>query len=373
MAGKKILIVDDRRENIRFLANILSPQNYEVITARDGEKGLQKALEEKPDLIITDMQMPKMSGDEMIRALRKAGHNTPVILTTFHGSEGAAVKAFRAGATDYLIKPYTVDEMLEAVKRTLALRPKPVAPSPAIEPRKETQIPPQAKLLEQRLAALSTLHDIGKAVITLLDLEAVLSRIVEAAVYLSGAEEGYLMLVDPPSGELYLRAAWSYGDKHARGFRLKVADSSTGQVVSTGKPVILKPPPRGNAGHKLKTGHLMKSMLAVPIKGVKEIIGVLSVDNIVKRTEFTEEDSRQLSILAEYAAIAIENAQLYKQAQERAEVAAKEMPRLTEADVADCHVEAARLADQLHALAQEAEKLAQRLQAMASPSGESSE
>lgn len=389
MAGEKILVVDDRRENIVFLVNnILRPEGYEVITAMDGEKGLEKALEEKPDLIITDMRMPKMNGDQMIQALRDAGLNTPVILSTFHGSERTVIEAFRAGATDYLVKPFTMDEMLFAVKRALALRAKSALPLAAIQPPVRAEAPGTQKLLERRLGELSTLHDIGKAVTSLLDLEEVFSRLIEAAVYLANAEEGYLMLIDRSSGELYLRAAWSHGKKHVRNFRLKVADSLTGQVVKTGKPVLLKPPPSGDAEYKLKTGHLTKAMLAVPIKGMSEIIGVLSVDNIVKRAEFTEDDARQLSFLAEYAAIAIENARLYRQAQERVEVMtrllqerppgkiepappaeppAEPTPRLKEQDVAACQAEAARLVEQLHALAEEAEKLSRQLQALLSP------
>jgi two-component system NtrC family sensor kinase len=389
MAGEKILIVDDRRENIVFLANnVLRPEGYQVVTAMDGERGLSKALEEKPDLIITDMRMPKMNGIQMIQALRQAGHHTPVILTTFHGSERTVIDAFRAGATDYLVKPFAIDEMLQAVERALSLRLTPTFPPVRAEPQEQVGALTTQKLLERQLVELSTLHDIGKAVTALLDLEAVFYRIVEAAVYLANAEEGYLMLLDSPTGELYLRAAWSYGEKHARSFRLKVADSLTGQVVKTGKPITLKPPPSGDAQHKLKTGHLTKSMLAVPIKGMNEIIGVLLVDNVIKHTEFAEDDCRQLSNLAEYAAIAIENARLYKQAQERveemarlleerppgtlerkdrAEAPAPEPPQLNEADLADCHDEAARLATQLRTLAEEAERLVQRLQTMTAP------
>lgn len=359
MAGEKILIVDDRRENIVFLANdVLRPQGYEIITAMDGKKGLQKAVEEKPDLIITDMRMPKMNGDEMIRSLRETGHEMPVILTTFHGSERSAIQAFRAGATDYIIKPFTVDEILQAVERALALRPAP----PRVETQEETQVSSSQEILEQQMLKLSTLHDVGKTVTSLLDLETILSRTVEAAVYLSNAEEGHLMLVDPSSGELYLRVAWSHSGKRARRLRLKVSDSLTSQVVSTGKPIILKPPPSGSAEHKLKTGYLMKSLLAVPLKRVKEVIGVLSVGNIINRAEFTEDDSRQLSILAEYATIAIKNARLYKRMQEQAQVPSKGAPRPVETHIADYHAQASRLADQLHTLAEEAEKLAQRLQ-----------
>jgi len=369
MAGEKILLVDDRRENILFLANdILRPRGYEIITAMDGEKGLKKALEEKPDLVITDMRMPKMNGDAMIQALREAGHKTPVILTTFHGSESTAIAAFRAGATDYLIKPFTVDEMMKAVERALAIHPEPATPPLSVASEAETLALPSQELLDQQLAELSTLHDIGRAITSRLALEDILSRTVEAAVYLVSAEESFLMLVDPPTNELYLRVAWSHGDKRARNLNLKVNDSLTRQVVSTGKPVILKPPPSGGAKHKLKTGYLMKSLLAIPLHREKEVIGVLSVGNIVNRVEFTEDDSQRLSTLGEYAAIAIENARLYKQAQEKAEVASKEAPPPMGADIADCQAEAARLTDQLRALASEAEKLAQRLQAMTSSS-----
>ena len=102
---QKVLIIDDRREIIVFLANnILKPKGYDIITAMDGEKGLHKALEEKPDLIIMDLRMPKMNGLEVLAALREEQCHIPVILTTFHGSESVVVEAFRLGIKDYIIK-----------------------------------------------------------------------------------------------------------------------------------------------------------------------------------------------------------------------------------------------------------------------------
>ena len=118
MSSETILIMDDRRENIVFLANnILKPQGYNVITAMDGQKGLQKALEEKPDLIITDLKMPKMTGLEVIAALRERGEDIPIILTTFHGSEQIAIDAFRLGVKDYVIKPFDVEQMEQAQRQ----------------------------------------------------------------------------------------------------------------------------------------------------------------------------------------------------------------------------------------------------------------
>jgi two-component system NtrC family sensor kinase len=202
MEKQKILIVDDRRDNIVFLANnILKPLGYDVITAMDGENGLHKALNENPDLIIMDLRMPKMNGLEVLTALREKQCHIPVILTTFHGSESVVVQAFRLGIKDYIIKPYTVEDMEGAIERALS------------DERAEEKAQLREKMrginqqLERQVRELSTLHDIGKAVTSLLDLQKVLNRVVEAAVFLTGAEEGFLLLVDQRTKELYMRAA----------------------------------------------------------------------------------------------------------------------------------------------------------------------
>jgi DNA-binding response OmpR family regulator len=116
----KVLIIEDRRENIVFIANnILRPEGWEVITARDGKLGLQKAIEEKPDLIITDLKLPTMHGLDVLEELNKRGYHIPTIVMTFHGSEETAIRAFRLGAIDYLIKPFEIDDMLNAIDRAL--------------------------------------------------------------------------------------------------------------------------------------------------------------------------------------------------------------------------------------------------------------
>jgi DNA-binding response OmpR family regulator len=116
----KVLIIEDRRENIVFIANnILKPQGYEVITAMDGQTGLAKAQEEKPDLIITDLKLPRMGGLELLEKLGKEGIHIPAIVMTFHGTEDTAVRALRLGARDYLIKPFTLEDMQAALERAL--------------------------------------------------------------------------------------------------------------------------------------------------------------------------------------------------------------------------------------------------------------
>ena len=156
---RKILIIEDRRENIVFIANnILKPLGFDVITAMDGQTGLIKAQEEAPDLIISDLKLPGLGGLEVLEQLRKKGLNIPTIVMTFHGTEETAVRALRLGARDYLIKPFTVEEMQAALERAL----KSTSPPPPL--RRLTTAPlvpkdPPAELaripqLEQELAQM---------------------------------------------------------------------------------------------------------------------------------------------------------------------------------------------------------------------------
>ncbi len=121
---RKILIIEDRRENIVFIANnILKPMGFEVITAMDGQTGLAKAQEESPDIIISDLKLPGMGGLEVLEQLHQKGLNIPTIVMTFHGTEETAVRALRLGACDYLIKPFTIDEMQAALHRAAKSKP----------------------------------------------------------------------------------------------------------------------------------------------------------------------------------------------------------------------------------------------------------
>lgn len=131
MTRGKVLIVEDSKENVVFLSeDVLEPLGYKVIFALDGETGLQKAIEEEPDILITDLKVPRREGLSILEELKARGVCIPSILMTFHGSEDTAVQAFRLGVQDYLIKPFTVEQMRQALGRAerarASLREEPV-------------------------------------------------------------------------------------------------------------------------------------------------------------------------------------------------------------------------------------------------------
>jgi two-component system phosphate regulon sensor histidine kinase PhoR len=314
MAGEKVLIVDDRVENIEFIVDyVLKPHGYTHAAARDGAEGLRLARKERPDLMLLDMNMPKLNGIEVLEALRSEKIQIPVIMMTFHGSETLAVAAFRLGIRDYIVKPFQVEEMLEAIERALT----------EVRLRRErdeltARLVKVNRQLEQRVRELNALFGIGKSVTAVLDLEKVLSRLVEAAVYLTNAEEGSLLLVDKQTDELYMLAAQGFEDRIARAFRLRVEDSLAGRVVKTGEPLIL----HSDETHRIKTSYLVKALVYVPLKVKDRVSGVLGVDNRQTDRRFTQHDKQLLSALADYAAIALENARLFGEVgDERAKLA----------------------------------------------------
>ena len=118
MKKETILIVDDSADLVQLLVMLLSPK-YHVISAHDGYQGLERAKTQNPDLILLDMNMPRMTGIEMLKALRDTDCNAPVLFMTAEGSEYVAVQAFKLGVHDYLTKPFNGNVLQEAIDRAL--------------------------------------------------------------------------------------------------------------------------------------------------------------------------------------------------------------------------------------------------------------
>ena len=300
---ERVLVVDDSREIREFLIEyILEPAGFEVIVAADGLEGLQLAFSERPDLLIVDFQMPNMSGLELLRRLRLRQVDIPSILVTAHGSEQVAIQALRLGVRDYVIKPFVVEEMKEAIERALR-------ESRLSQEREQLidQLRATNKRLKQNAQELNALYSIGKSVSSTLDLEAILQRVVEAAVYLTGTDQGSLMLLDE-RGDLYVRASKSK-DGVVKSLNERIQDNEAGRVLREKHTSILK-------GETLPlhvpTAAKAHTLAYVPLLTQGNAIGVLAVANHQKERPLTQRETRVLSALGSYAAVAISNARLHQ-------------------------------------------------------------
>ena len=115
----KILVVEDEPNMVAGLRDNFEFEGYQVITARDGVEGLQRALEESPDLVVLDVMMPRMSGLEVCKQLRAKRGSIPIIMLTARGQEVDKVVGLELGADDYVTKPFSIRELLARVKAVL--------------------------------------------------------------------------------------------------------------------------------------------------------------------------------------------------------------------------------------------------------------
>jgi two-component system cell cycle response regulator DivK len=121
MSAKTILYVEDNEANRKIVRQLLKHTSYALIEAYDGEEGVNAAFEKKPDLILMDIQLPKISGIEAIRRIRAHAvmAATPIIAITSFALSGDDQKAKDAGATAYLAKPYSPRDLLALIRSTV--------------------------------------------------------------------------------------------------------------------------------------------------------------------------------------------------------------------------------------------------------------
>src|SRR5437764_3997808 len=116
---ERILIVEDELPMRTALQDVLAGEGYRVLTANDGESGLRRAIEEKPDLLLLDIMMPKLDGYSVCAELRRLSNPVPILMLTAKGQIEDRVSGLDAGADDYLVKPFSTEELLARVRALL--------------------------------------------------------------------------------------------------------------------------------------------------------------------------------------------------------------------------------------------------------------
>jgi DNA-binding response OmpR family regulator len=115
----RILIVEDELPMRTALKDCLEAEGYRVLTAADGEQGLKRALDEKPDLVLLDIMMPRLDGYAVCAQLRRLENRAPILMLTAKGMVRDRVAGLDAGADDYLVKPFSTEELLARVRALL--------------------------------------------------------------------------------------------------------------------------------------------------------------------------------------------------------------------------------------------------------------
>ena len=214
---KRILIVDDEKQLVSLVKLHMEMAGYEVLSANDGEKAMLIIKEERPDLIILDLMIPKIDGWEVCKRLRTVG-DIPVIMLTARTDTDDKLKGFECGADDYVTKPFSPRELVARVKRVLAR-----AESGPVKPRR---------------------YSIGD---TEIDLEDITVKVKDESVHLTEKERAILRALLNKPGEFLTRGqlldtVWSAKDDvengnidvHIRRLREKLEkDPKNPQIIKT--------------------------------------------------------------------------------------------------------------------------------------------
>src|ERR1051326_606572 len=119
MIMERVLIIEDELPMRTALADVLGTEGYRVLTAADGQAGLERAIEEKPDLILLDIMMPKLDGYAVCAELRRLANPVPILMLTAKGQIEDRVAGLDVGADDYLVKPFSTQELLARIRALL--------------------------------------------------------------------------------------------------------------------------------------------------------------------------------------------------------------------------------------------------------------
>ena len=183
---ERILIIEDEAPMRTALEDVLAAEGYRVLTAADGELGLQRAMKEKPDLILLDIMMPKLDGFAVCAELRRLSIPVPILMLTAKGQVEDRVTGLDSGADDYLVKPFSTEELLARVRALLR------------RSHRQTRAPATLALGEVRLDLIKQTATRGKRSLHLTVKEFAMLRLMAETPG------------EPVARERFLDAVWGY-------------------------------------------------------------------------------------------------------------------------------------------------------------------
>ncbi|MEM7348855.1 MAG: response regulator, partial [Chloroflexota bacterium] len=311
-----ILIIDDTPTNLGVIVEYLEDYGFEILVARNGEIGLQRAKQASPDLILLDVMMPGIDGFETCHRLKSdpALRDIPVIFMTSLSDTEHKIKGFEVGGVDYITKPIQQSEVLARITTHLRIQ--------TLTKNLQSQnnhLQHMMDVLFKRTVQLETSSQVGKQVTSILDLDELLGEVVKLVQLNFEYHFVGVWLANPKEENVILQArAGDIDPLPTLGLSITYAqkDNAVAWVRQHGDHILIedtKVHPEYSPLRQLSTG---QSELVLPLLAGEETIGALDILSN-RPSRFEGEERVMLQSVANQIAIAIRNAQLYQAEQLR--------------------------------------------------------
>jgi len=286
----------------------LQSAGYQTQVVGDANTAIARAIQLSPDVIIANLNLPGLSGKDLMVALTSQGIQTPIIVLTRKGNEADLVQAFRLGAADYLLWPVREAEVINVVERVL----KQVHERHERE-RLSQQLQQANQELQLRVRELTTIFAIGKAVTSITDQTLLFERILEGTTKATQADLGWFLLRDETRKAFVLVAHFNLPATLAERLNQPWDDGISSLVAMSGEPLSI----HGESLKRFRISSLGQSALIMPIKVQKKVIGLV----VMMRRQpnpFSSSELHLIEAVTDYASISLANATLFRVIEERA-------------------------------------------------------
>jgi len=286
---KRVLIIDDESSIVNLCKRIIGNMNLSCSTAATAEEGLRALEKNRYSLILLDMDLPGMSGMEMLEKVRILYPKIQVVIITGKATVENAVEAMKKGACDYVTKPFEIDELRIPVNRAL----------------EKYELIEEIGSLKNALAV----YEVAAAMSEVMPLSELLKLVFKQLNKAIAVDGGSIGIWEEDTGEIVIKYAEGSNWKSALGKRFRQGERVCGYVVEKKKPVLVDgdiKKVKRFAG--IKKFEEIKSGISIPMLVRGKLLGVINLKRIESGGKFTESDLKVGTIFAEQAAYAIQNA-----------------------------------------------------------------
>lgn len=292
-----ILVVDDEVELVKVLREMLSAQGFDVVGVTSPTEALKILQEQTVDLLLADLMMPEMDGVRLLQAALEVDPHLVSIIMTGQGTVQTAVEAMKAGAFDYVLKPFKLNALLPVLTRAMEVR--------------------RLRLETIQLRDTVAIYELSKAIAFTIDTSTILAKVADGALQQTDADEVSIMLPTHEGDELYVAVTRGDHRDTILGQRVSFGQGIAGWVAQHREPLILNGEVNDPRFAPIRPRSNIHSAVCVPLLVGNKLVGLLNVNRTRHRRLFTLGQVKALTIFTSTAAAALETALLFEDANRR--------------------------------------------------------